>query len=591
MLHPTGVRSNRLPTPLSLVPSFPSCSPLDAFRPSRCTFRPVPTPPLQDDSGSSSDDNPPPPSPMLTAHLRGPQPKKQPAGRGRAFKGRGVRPQTWTEEDGAKAATEAASSPRDGGGGANPSGCEGQRQQQQQQQQQQNQMRLVARNPQDVSTNHDTFLNGQVSPGALSMVSCSTAFSRHSRGGGGAPGDPGFNDSAKHLDTLASMDLARRSAAAAMTAELAPGLGRGAFEDISMSPSIPLRGNDLAGVSKAMPSNAFPAAPVGEVPSLGRRRAALASNAGSSSGSSYSRRSKTSGARPHVLAAQGSRSGPLDDPFSTSPGSDVPSLTVAHAPGKVYQPVVAGGPHHHHKRVGRGTPATHTNGGQHHHRGSGGGGGSGDGTAPFRLPSSIRLTSFGSLASSIVSPQKGSGADWGEHQEQGQGQGRGKQQQADLGEDTSELARRPKVIDMLSTFGSHSYSRSEYPAAAAANMGRSRSSVGEDSSGGGGGGQEKDHQRRRTASSTRRNNKRGDRISQRRSRSSGSQVGGSRRFSSGSIVAESDVRSSRDRRRSASRSMSGGELLVAEEVRSFVFLASFYFWSVCILPLPVVVCF
>eukprot|EP00752_Nemacystus_decipiens_P011756 g10432.t1 len=524
---------------------------------------------IEEDNGSSSDDNPPPPSPMLTAHLRGPQPankqpqpqqrQQQPAGRGRTFKGRGVRPQTWNEEDGAAAAAAATAADA-----LSPLRDDGEGQRQQQQQQQQNQMRLVARNPGDASANHDTFLNGQVSPGALSMVSCSTVFSRHSRGGGGGSGDPGFNDSAKHLDTLAEMDLARRNAratAAAMPVELAPGLGRGAFEDISMSPSIPLRGNDLAGVSKAMPSNAVPAAPVGEVPSLAKRKAALSSNAGtsSSSSSSFSRRSRAAGGRPHVLAAQGSRSGPLDDSLSASPHADpVPSLTVAHAPGKVYQPAIGGGPpggagavSHHHKRVGRGTPATHTNGIQPPR-------GGGDGTAPFRLPSNIRLTSFGSRASSILSPQKGSGADWGEHHEQGKEQ---RKEQEDLGEDTSELARRPKVIDMLSTFGSHSYSRSENPAAVAASVGRPRSGVGGEDKGGGG--HDKD-QRRRNASSTRRS-KRGDRISQRRSRSSASQVGGSRRFNSGSIVAESDVRSSRDRRRSASRSMSGGESLVAEE--------------------------
>ena len=141
----------------------------------------------------------------------------------------------------------------------------------------------MARNPQDVSANHDTFLNGQVSPGALSIVTYSATQTRHSRGGGGgSSGDPGFNDSLiKHLDTLDSMGIARPSIAIAT--ELAPGLGRGAFEDISMSPSIPLRGNDLAGVSKAMPSDVVPAAAVGEVPSLGRRRAAPASRAGTSS--------------------------------------------------------------------------------------------------------------------------------------------------------------------------------------------------------------------------------------------------------------------------------------------------------------------
>ena len=543
---------------------------------------------------------------MLTAHLRGPQngpdqpttrqqqeqqQQQQPAvaGRGRAFKGRGVRPQTWNEEDGGRAS---ASPCRDGAGGAAASGRRKggeaqprqqqqqqqqnqqhpQQQQKQQQQQQQNQMRLVARNPQDASTNHDTFLNGQVSPGALSMVSCSTALSR------GAPGDAGFNDSDKHLDTLAGM--ARRAggggggSTSASTMELVPGLGRGAFEDISMSPSIPLRGNDLAGVSKAMPSKAVPAAPVGEVPSLvGRRKAALASNAGSSSSSSSntrrSRSAAAAGGRPHVLAAQGSRSGLVDESFSGSPrgagAGAVPSLTVAHAPGKVYQPIVVGGApgggSQTHKRssgvVARGTPAAHSNGIQHR--------GGGDGTAPFRLPSNIRLTSFGSRASSIMSPQRGGDADW-EHQEPGKGP-----QHKQLGEDTSELARRPTMIDMLSTFGSnsygHSHSRVENPPANAG--GRSQSSVGGGEDSAGGGGQDKD-QRRRSTSSTRRS-KRGDRISQRRSRSSGSQVGGSRRCNSGSIVAESDVRSSRDRRRSASRSMSGGSLLAAEEVSSFSF--------------------
>lgn len=537
---------------------------------------------------------------MLTAHLR-PGPKDQPAkqqrgasdsqpaagGRARAFKGRGVRPQTWNEDDGPE------TSPRGGGdvgsnagqqkgGTTHPQGSEAQ---QQQQQRQQIQMRLVARNPEEVGASHNTFLADQVSPGALSMVSCSTAFSRRSGARGGGRNNGSFNDSDKHLDTLAGVaaDLAKRGSIA--NAELVTGLGREAFEQVSISPGMRLRGNDLAGVSKAIPSEALPvSSAVLQVPLLAARHAAPSNSGGDSvlsvaSSGGSGRSGRTDGSKPHVLAPQGSRSGLFEDKASVSPTGayghagirlDAPSLTVAHAPGQINRPVVVAGSHKHKQAskrassaaVARGTPAHHTNG---VYQGQGGGGV--DGEPPFRLPLNMRLLSFGSLASSVASPLPGSvagGEDWDWQQQQ-------------QSEDTSALARRPTTIDTLSTFGSrdHGHSRGENPPAPPADRSsstagaRSRSSVGAGGDSDDGGDDDTEH-RRRSGSSTRRASHREDRISQRRSRSSGSHGGGTRRFgtASGFVATESDdasVRgSSRGRRRMASRSMSGGEGLGTE---------------------------
>lgn len=85
----------------------------------------------------------------------------------------------------------------------------------------------------------------------------------------------GFNDNDKQLDILAGLaaDTARRGGTSA-TAALAPGPERSSFEDISMSPSILLRSNDLAGTPKVMRSNTVPATPVGEVPLLWKKKGA-----------------------------------------------------------------------------------------------------------------------------------------------------------------------------------------------------------------------------------------------------------------------------------------------------------------------------
>lgn len=114
------------------------------------------------------------------------------------------------------------------------------------------------------------------------------------------------------------------------TTNLTSGLERGAFEDMSISPSNPLSGNYFAGASKAMASKAVLVAPVGEVPSLGRRKAVLP--------------------RGYV---QWQRRQLQQDSFSTFPHSDVPSLTVVHAPVELYQPiVVASGSYPHKHRLG-----------------------------------------------------------------------------------------------------------------------------------------------------------------------------------------------------------------------------------------------
>ncbi|CAM9870017.1 unnamed protein product [Pylaiella littoralis] len=584
---------------------------------------------FEEEEGESSDEVPPPPSPMLTGHLRrGPQdaqkqprrqtqPKQQQqqqqpadqqqsaAGRGRAFKGRGVRPQTWNEENGSGAPPPggAGSVVQDGQqmGRANnpPSGSEVLQPQQQQHQQRrhQNQMRLVVRDPQAVAASHNTFLDQQVSPGALSMVSCSTARSFSlSQSTRGTSSDAKLNDG----ETLASVaaDIARRGASA--DAELVVGLGRGAFEHISMSPSIPLRGNDLAGVSKVIHSQAVPNAPVREVPPLEKRRAAAAAaavdaadagcrdNDRKGSASSGTRRQKPCRGRngkPHVLETQLPRSGQPDDSASASsasvggyngsgPSSDgsrmsAPSLTVAHAPGRVYRPMVVGAAvaavSHQQKRscsgaVARGTPATHRNG--VHKQATCAADGDVD-APPFRLPSSIRLTSFGSVASPVASPGVDGDRGQYQHHQHRHHQPAGsaalsRSSSQDLGEDTSALARRPTTIDMLSTFGSLSQVQDGSQMSDLSDLSDS-TITNRARRGAGGGGR----------SGARRNSHGGDRISQRRTRSSGSHGGGTRRFdsSSGLMTPEHDARSNSGRgwRRSASRSLPGGEVRVPEE--------------------------
>lgn len=543
---------------------------------------------------------------MLTGHLRPgprdahkhPQNQKQlkqqqeqeqqpPAGRGRAFKGRGVRPQTWNEDDGLDApalggsgfATQVGQQQRRTNNP--PSGGEA-LQQPQQQQQHQNQMRLVVRNPQAVAANDSTFLNEQVSPGALSMVSCSTAYSQSQSQGTRGPSDANFNDSDKHLDTLASVaaDIAKRGASA--NAELVVGLGRSAFEHISMSPSIPLRGNDLAGVSKAIPSQALPSPPVGEVPPLEKRRATAVS---AGTRRPKPRRSGSSGSgKPHVLETHSVRSGQVDDSASSSSASvagnsssaayssngsrvDVPSLTVTHAPGQVYRPVAAGAAavvSQHQRRpssgaVPRGTPATHRSG-VHKHAASAADGGVD--APPFRLPSNMRLMSFGSLASSVISPEIDDESGQLQHKQSAASVSAHSGSQ-DLGEDTSALARRPTTIDALSTFGSHSHVQDGSHMSDLSDL--SDSTMTNYARPGAGGG---------SRSGSRRSSHGGDRISQRRSRSSGSNGGGTRRFDSGSglMTPERDVRSSgRDRRRNASRSVSGGEVHVSSEVGEYLY--------------------
>ncbi|CAN0168897.1 unnamed protein product [Ectocarpus sp. 8 AP-2014] len=546
--------------------------------------------PRDDDNAHSPSDVPPPPSPMLTGHLRcGPgqenrAPAKLPAGRGRgAFKGRGVRPQTWHEDD--RPAEEGggggSSPPRPcgiaaaaagvrqakGGGGLHLAGGEAQ-QQKQQQQKQQNQMRLVVRDPKAAaasSSNHDAcFLNDQVSPGALSMVSCSTTYSRLSAIGGGGATDGNFNDSDKHLDTLARVaaDIARRGASA--NAELVTGLGRGAFEKITVSPGTrPRRGNDLAGVSKAIPA----AAAVASVPSLESRSTAVTA-APTTIGKWTA--ADAYGARPHVLNSQPSRSELFvddessvssdDDGCSASSGGyssgvrlEPPSLTVAHAPGRIYQPVTAGSQQYQKQAVGRGTPATHSNGLHHHHHAAAPG--DGDGAPPFRLPSDMRLMSFGSRASSVVSPRLSGAVELSKVAEAVAAAA------AAAYDAKSDLARRPTKLEMLSTFGSHSHGRLSGGDAGYGGTDGSHANAGDEKprSGGGSGGKGREYQRR-SSSGTRRSSRREDRISQRRSRSSGSHGGGTRRFNNaggGLSLAESDKRSgSRDRRFSSSRSIS-----------------------------------
>ncbi|CAM9600481.1 unnamed protein product, partial [Ectocarpus sp. 13 AM-2016] len=538
---------------------------------------------LDDDNAHSPSDVPPPPSPMLTGHLRcGPgqenrAPAKLPAGRGRgAFKGRGVRPQTWHEDDRPAEGGGGSSSPRPcgiaaaagvrqakGGGLYLADGEAQQQKKQQQQQQQQNQMRLVVRDPKAAaasSSNHDAcFPNDQVSPGALSMVSCSTTYSRLSAIGGGGAADGTFNDSDKHLDTLARVaaDIARRGASA--NAELVTGLGRGAFEKITVSPGTrPRRGNDLAGVSKVIP----PAAAVASVPSLESRTTAVAA-APTTIGKWTA--ADAYGARPHVLNSQPSRSELFvddessvssdDDGCSASSGGysggvrlEPPSLTVAHAPGRIYQPVTASSQQHQKQVVGRGTPATHSNWLHHHHPTAAAG--DGDGAPPFRLPSDMRLMSFGSRASSVVSPRFSGEVELSKVAAAAAAA-------AAAYDAKSDLARRPTKLEMLSTFGSHSHGRLSGGDAGSGGTDGSHSNAGDEKPRSGG--KSREYQRR-SSSGTRRSSRREDRISQRRSRSSGSHGGGTRRFNNaggGLTLAESDKRSgSRDRRLSSSRSIS-----------------------------------
>lgn len=325
-------------------------------------------------------------------------------------------------------------------------------------------MRLVVRQAKDVADQRGGVLNrtDEVSPmgSPLSMLSASTA----SRGGvGSGRGAGGGIDNDRALNTLAKVaaEIAKRGASAKM--ELAPGLGRSAFEHISVSPTIPVMsrcpktsgGVVVVGDEKALrpprvgrnngstvPKNRVTAKDNqgtrgsrtgvkkklrmldlsdSSLPSPVENDPSPSTSAGGRSAMSEKKVSGNRGvgrrlcsAKPHVLAVVASRPHPGDDSSSaastTTTRSEVsleaPSLTGAHLPGRIYHPVG----HGHQQQVSgtsmaaRGTPANNNNGnhsGQIFHHSHDARGASPSVQLPFRLSSSQRLTSFGSRVSSM----------------------------------------------------------------------------------------------------------------------------------------------------------------------------------------------
>lgn len=465
---------------------------------------------------------------MLTAHLRSDKAQQQQQGRGRgAFKGRGLRPATWTQDDGGQPLPPPPAAQQ----GAAAVG--------------QAHLRLVLQQKGAEGDGNSDDVSPMGTP--LSMISVST----NGRGGSDLREKPPLAVTSKErmptpkdLARVAA-DIARRGASA--NAELVPGLGRRAFEHISFSPTIPLRA-----ISSNDNHNIPAAGGAGGGVSLDKKLPVDAKK--------WATTGDNSGAvKPHVFGANKSRSsGGFDDSMSVSSGGrsgvylDAPSLTVAHAPGRIHRSQQHQGGHT--ASLAKGTPATNSHG----H-----GGARNDRTPPLRLSSSNRLTSFDSRRSS-VSPEGWDGRDVGHNPVI-----------ARRGSSGADRPKRPTTIDMLSTFGSHhslpreeDFSRKTDPA-----LKSLQSHPEEDPSEGGAGSQGK-HFGRHSSSGTRRSSGREDRISQRRSRSSGSSVGGARRFNStGSAlmgVGSDDTRSSssRGRMRSGSRSRSGGEV-PNEEVRVF----------------------
>lgn len=463
---------------------------------------------------------------MLTGHLRSEKAQQQQQGRGRnAFKGRGLRPATWTEDDGVQPLPLPPAAQQ----GAAAVG--------------QAHLRLVLQQKGAEGDGN----SGDVSPMGtpLSTISVST----NGRGGSDVREKPPLAVTSKErmptpkdLARVAA-DIARRGASA--NAELVPGLGRSAFEHISFSPTIPLRA-----ISSDDNNNIPAAGGAGGGVSLDKKLPGDAKKWATTG-------DKSGAVKPHVFCANKSRSsGGFDDSMSVSSGGrsgvflDAPSLTVAHAPGRIYRPQQHQGGHT--ASLAKGTPATNSHG----HAGAR------NDRAPLRLSSSNRLTSFDSRRSS-VSPAGWDRRDVARNSVI-----------ARRGSSGADRPKRPTTIDMLSTFGSHhSLPREEDFALKTDPALKSLESHPEEEPSEGGPGSQGKHFGRRSSSGTRRSSGREDRISQRRSRSSGSSVGGARRFNStGSAlmgVGSDDARSSsRGRMRSGSRSRSGGEV-PNEEVRGF----------------------
>lgn len=458
-----------------------------------------------------SDDAPPPPSPMLTAHLREKQTNQLGgrAGRGN-FKGRGVRPLTWTEDAGGQVGDAAPSSPPNN---TSRNAAMGEAH-----------MRLVRHPLAADDTGNNT---NEVSPMGtpLSMASACTFRDTPSRTA------TATREEKPQLDTLARVtaDIAKRGAVA--NADLLPGLGRSAFEHISFSPTIPVRvsakkglvGADIADSAgpeekMAMKSLVIPR------PVKVSSRAVLHMRA-SSSGESAD--SKLSGKKPHILGAHVARYGVFDD--TSSSGStrrplslEPPSLTVEHAPGRIYIPG------HPQKQSPSVLARVADKGARTKHN------------PPFRLSSSKRLSSFDSRRSS-VSPVSCDRAEYG-------GSANNARKYATAAgsltippksplNGDAVAHRRPTTIDMLSTFGSHGSLSREELVVASQKVGHSRkqsltSHPEEDDGLGKADGLKGKGYRRRSSSGDRRRNSRGDRISQRRSRSSGSNGGDTRRSGS-----------------------------------------------------------
>lgn len=472
---------------------------------------------------------------MLTGHLRAqntnnPKPTEHQQGRGRAaFKGRGPRPPTWTEDDYGLVPPSRLPAAENAAAGVG-------------------EMKLRLVRPHHGADAGGGGRTDEVSP--MGTPISITSVSTDTRGGGGG----GFQTNDTHRNSLARVaaDFAKRGASG--DRELLPGLGRSAFEHISFSPTIPLR----ASCENLLP---LPAARVtssggGSGSDGGSTGVALALDAKKRS-FDFSKKlsSGDKGAKPHVLSVPRGRSGIFEESGSVASTSksvvslDAPSLTLAHAPGRIYRPAQA---HHLHQAPVRGTPADAGHGSRANNR-----------SAPLRLSSSRRLMSFESRKSS------GSPRRWEAPRAAAM----------DRREGTAGLPRRPTTLDLLSTFGSHySLSREEdlaaKPASAAsvfASAPMKSHAEEEDKDGGdsaagkqmGGGGARGKGScvRSGSAGPRRRSTSRRDRISQRRSRSSGSNGGETRRFSTGNPLCDAHSGAGVGRVRSISRSRSGGSAL------------------------------
>lgn len=406
------------------------------------------------------------------------------SGRGRpAFRGRGARPRTWTEQEAAGISLSPFPRSDDPVANALPP------------------PRLV-QNPLGVGGEVGAAL---VSPGALSRTSTIasglTGVSAADDGGSnlalpnikyGYNGGDGktaaveTNNGRKDCSNKASSKLAEAAVEIAkrgsiVTAELVPGLGRGAFEAISMTPKkAPKR--ELATAIATAEAAAAQGGGSGDarVSASGNTRVSASGNARVSSngnnrkyeGDKYSSETQlvkladgsnrwlVAGvkASPTFSGTRRSRSSVVESDLPSKSSSSVPraaafvshvaaqpsppALNQPHAPGQVFKPINLG-----------------DKGGQKPRKQGGVGVAK---IPPFRLTSSKRLTSFGSTKNSSPPPVKAAGAqaemvskeaggapDPRQTEEASAARGGGKRV-LPIG------FSRPLTIDMLSSFGSNS---------------------------------------------------------------------------------------------------------------------------------------